>query len=347
MQRTRLDWVDAGRGLAICLVVLFHSANWLGAAGIDTRGWISFNLVVSSLRMPLFFALSGLFAGKWLLVSWRTLWSGKVRMFAWVFLVWSTIGACAFTVGTRVMLDQGSLLKGTLLPIVLAPAYPRLELWFIWALALFFCLAKLTARLDPRLQLAVAGVGSAVALSGWVTASPGWNGSVRYYFFFLVGLHARTLIIRLGSTRRIGLLASGFAAWLVASFALWHWNLREVPGLYFINCLLGLVAGVALSRVVRWRAIRAVGSRTLPIYLAHTPIILLVCMVISLTAISQVPVTAQVAPPLLMLVAVIGALLLNRAAPRAGAAWLYEAPGWFPGRPEQGAPRPEPAQASS
>lgn len=330
--RPRLDWVDAGRGIAICLVVLFHSANWLAAAGVDTRGWISFNLIVSSLRMPLFFALSGLFAGKWLLVSWRSLWVGKVRLFAWVFVVWSAIGAVAFTGGTRVMLDQGSLVKGTLIPILVAPVYPRLELWFIWALALFFCLAKLTAGVDRRVQLAVAGVASAVALSGWDTASPGWNGSVRYYFFFLAGLYCRQLVVRLGSTRRVGLLALGFLAWAIVSLVLWHWGLRDVLFLYFVNCLLGLVAGVGLSRVVTWAVVRSIGSQTLPIYLAHTPIILVASCLISVSAIPRAPGVAEVAPPLLMVVAVVSSLWLHRVSMRGALTWLYEPPRWFPGR---------------
>jgi len=336
--RPRLDWVDTGRGIAICLVALFHATNWLGAAGLDVRGWTEFSLIVSSLRMPLFFALSGLFASKWLVVSWRELWSGKVRLFAWVFLVWSAIGAVMFTGGTRVMLDQGSLVKGTLVPVLVAPVYPRLELWFIWALAIFFCVAKLTARADVRLQLAVAGVASAIALSGWVTASPGWNGAVRYYFFFLVGLYGREVVLRLGRTQHRAALAGGFVAWLVVSLVLWHWGLREVMGLYFVNCLLGLVGGVALSRAVSWGVLRSIGSQTLPIYLAHTPIILVVCSLVSSTGLDRADGLAVVGPPLLMLFAVAAALRLHRVLPAWRMGWLYEAPGWFPGRPSSAAP---------
>lgn len=338
----RLDWVDTGRGIAILLVALFHATNWLAAAGADVAGWAQFNLVVSSLRMPLFFALSGLFAAKWLRVGWGRLWQGKIRLFAWVFVVWSIIGACAFTLGTRVMLGQGSLVEGTIVPILTVAFRPRLELWFIWALALFFCLAKLTSRVDLRLQLGIAGVASALAFGAWVTSSPGWNGSVRYYFFFLAGLYGRELVLRLGATsNRVG-LAAGVVAWLVVSLALWHWQLREVPGLYFVNCLLGIVAGIALSRAVSWALLRRIGTQTLPIYLAHTPVIMAVCMVVHVTGLDAVTPVMVVAPALLTAFAVATALWLNRVLPRHRLGWLYEPPAWFPGAPRVRAPDPEP-----
>lgn len=333
---SRLAWVDAGRGLAILLVALFHSASWLVAAGASVSGWVEFNLIVSSLRMPLFFVLSGLFAAKWLVVGWGELWRGKVRMFAWVFLLWSFIGSCAFTIGVRLMKGEGSL-GGTLIPFAISPVVPRLELWFIWALALFFCLAKLTARVDPRLQLAVAGVASMVALSGWVTTSPGWNGAVKYYAFFLAGLYGRAVIIRFGQTRNVGLLAAAFAAWLVCTLVLWQLDLREVPGLYFLNCVLGVVAGIALSRLLSLAFLRRIGSQTLPIYLAHTPLVIAVCVLLDATGATSVDGLAFVLPPLVMAVSVWGALRVHSLAPRLRLEHLYAAPRWFPGAVPAGA----------
>ena len=62
----RVAWVDAGKGLAISLVVLFHSARWLDGLPSDTVVWQTVNDVLATLRLPLFFTLSGLFAAKWL-----------------------------------------------------------------------------------------------------------------------------------------------------------------------------------------------------------------------------------------------------------------------------------------
>lgn len=328
----RLEWVDAGRGIAILLVALFHSSNWLLAAGAHVAGWVEFNLIVSSLRMPLFFALSGLFAAKWLKATWGTLWSGKLRMFVWVFLVWSLIGSVLFTFATRVTKGEGSLVKGTIIPFLLSPGEPRLELWFIWALVLFFVLAKLTRSIDPRIQLAVAGLASAVALSGWVTASPGWSGSVKYYAFFLAGLYGKAFLIRLGQTPRRGLLAGLFAAWLVVSILLWRLDLREIPGLYFVNCVLGVGAGIALSRALSFGLLRRIGSQTLPIYLAHTPLAVLTSVALYLTGVTAIAPLWPVLPPLVMVFVVWGALQVHKGAMRFSLGFLYVAPSWFPGR---------------
>ena len=334
--RPRIEWVDVGRGLAICLVVLYHAASWL-----DSDWWNRANLIVSSLRMPLFFALSGLFASKWLTFSWRRLFQGKVRLFVWVFLIWSVIGSCAFTVGVRVLKGQGSFM-GTLVPILLSPVMPRLELWFIWALALFFCLAKLTRHVDPRIQLVVAGIGSAIALSGWNSPSQGWDGSVKYYFFFLVGLYGRALILRLGQTRSVPLLVGCFVAWLAVSYVLWHFDLRAVEGLYFLNCVVGLAGGVALSRAVHWALVRRIGSQTLPIYLAHTPVIIALCVLLEWSGGFGTTAAALAGPPIFMVLAVTITLWMSRVAPRLRMDWAYEPPRWFFGRERTVATAAEP-----
>lgn len=325
----RLDWVDTGRGMAIVLVALFHTSNWLVGAGIEARGWQEANEVVSSLRMPLFFALSGLFAAKWVRGTWRPLWEHKLRLFAWVFLVWGAIGSVTYFAGLRVR-GMGSVLNAVVLPYLVSPVVPRLELWFIWALGLFFVVARLTRRVPPAVQLGVAAVASAVALSGWQTLSPGWSGSVRYYAFFLAGLYGRDLLLRLGSTPRRGLLVGVFVAWAAVAVGLWALDARDVLGLYFVNCVLGVAAGIGLSRLLAGsRSMRALGARTLPVYVAHTPLAIVASIVLSATTAVGSPVAAVVAPPLLAAVVVLASLGLHRWAQARGAGWLYAPPAWF------------------
>jgi uncharacterized membrane protein YcfT len=341
--RPRLDWVDAGRGLAICLVANFHAANWLSVAGAHVSWWVDANLVVSSLRMPLFFTLSGLFAAKWIRGPLTDVLRVKVRLYAWVFLLWGLVGSAIFTAGVR-MKGQGSLLGGTIVPFLISPVMPRLELWFIWALAIFFVVANLTAKVPAWLQLAVAGVGSAVALSGWETASPGWSGAVKYYAFFLAGLYLREHIIRfgaIGSRLRLGAVVSG---WAVVAVGLWWLGWREVPGLYFLNCVLGVLAGIGVARAaarVRW--LRAIGSRTLPIYLAHTPIIVLTSIALFLAHATGHRGLDLLVVPVVTAGAITLALRLNDLAVAHGAGWMYEPPAWFFGRESRPATPAAPA----
>ena len=326
--RGRIEWIDAGRGIAIAMVACFHAANWLSTAGAGVEGWIQGNLVVSSLRMPLFFTLSGLFAAKWVNGSWPALVHTKVRLYSWVFLLWGLVGTVIFVLGVR-MKGQGSF-EESAESYLLSPVVPRLELWFIWALALFFVAAKLTVRVWPALQLGLAAVASAIALSGWETASVGWSGAVKYYVFFLIGLHLRALVLRIGSTGRQGLLVGALALWATVSFLLWRFDLRDVLGVYFLNCLLGVVAGIAAARLLsRFAFLRSIGSQTLPIYLAHTPIIVLTAIALHLSGVLGHRAVDLLAPPALVAVAIAVALRLRDQAVRHGAGFLYDPPVWF------------------
>lgn len=336
----RVLWVDTGRGIAISLVALFHATNWLIGAGAHAGGWTQANLVMSSLRMPLFFTLAGLFAGKWVAGAWGPLWRTKLRLYLWVFLVWGAVGSVTYFAGLR-MRGAGSVTNNMIEPFLMSPLMPRLELWFIWALALFFVVAKLTRRVPVWAQLAVAGIGSAVALSGWETASPGWNGAVKYYVFFLVGLHLRGLVLERGSDARRGALVAVFVAWLAVAVGLWALDLRDVLGLYFVNCVLGVAGGIALSRALsRFAVLRRLGSQTLPVYLAHTPIIIVAAVLLSRTSFVDGPVVAVLGPPLLAASAVALALVLERGLRAAGAPWMYDPPAWFDVRRRERADAP-------
>jgi uncharacterized membrane protein YcfT len=285
--RRRVEWVDTGRGLAIILVALYHAARWLSRAGFDTEGWQVLNDVLSSLRMPLFFTLAGLFAQKWLVARWRDLLRSKLLLFAWVFCVWEVIGSATFVLGSASNGRRVSLWD-TAVSLLWSPLVPKLELWFIWALALFFVLAKLTRVVTPWAQLAIAAAVAAVALSLWVNTTTGLTGSAKYYFFFLAGVYLRAAIMRFSRISSRMVLVGVVVVWAALSVSLTLLEMRDVWGLYFVNCVLGVCGGIVLSRVLsRVRVIGRIGQRTLPIYLAHTPIIIVLSFALSLTPVPQ------------------------------------------------------------
>lgn len=330
--RARLDWVDAGKGLAITLVAMYHSASWLLGVGFEIDGWRQVNEALSSLRMPLFFMLAGLFAAKWLTASWSSLWRSKLSLFVWVFLVWELIGSVVFLLGTSVQ-GQAIAIPATIRELLLSPIAPRFELWFIWALALFFVVAKLVRRIDPRVQLVIAGICSAAALSGWETSNIGWSGSIKYFFFFLAGLYLKDAVFRLSRATIGPLLVSLMIAWVGVSAVVAIFGLRWVPGLYFVNCVLGVVTGVTVSRfLARIPRLVSIGSNTLPVYLTHTPlIIVMTCLLALLARVVPVAVVAPALPPVLAGLAIAGSLLISGAVMRGPAKVLYEAPRFLRG----------------
>lgn len=331
----RLGWVDAGRGTAVLLVVLFHSINWLVEAGFDVEWWKTVSAVVASLRLPLFFTLAGLFAQKWVAGPWRSLWSGKLSLFLWVYAVWSVLATFSFMLGMDMQDQRGNYLH-QLTYLVRAPVLPRFELWFIWALAVLFVVAKLVRRAPVWVQLGVAALLSAVTLSVTGVTSAGPVGAVRYAFFFLLGLHGRARLISYSAVPRRLLLVAVVAVWAVVAVlgTVLELNTR-LPGYYFLSCCLGVLAGVNISRLLAGVAtLRRVGSQTLPIYLTHTSLILVACWCLHLldTGLKSHPLVGLL-PPVLAAVAALVALRLAGLAERLPVVrYLYLAPPWLAGR---------------
>lgn len=323
----RLDWVDTGRGVAILLVPLFHATSWLRSVGIDVGDWPVVNDILSSLRMPMFFALAGLFAGKWLQASWSRLLREKVLLFAWVFLLWEVIGTATFILG-QLSSGVGVNVLGQIEALIVSPVLPRFELWFIWALMMFFVLAKSIRRIPPRYQLILSALVSATALTLWPTYTTGWTGAAKYVFFFLAGIYLKSILVSFGSSRNIIILSAPLIVWVPLSVGAVLLGVRSVPGLYFANCVVGVFAGIVLSRILSKAAwLRAVGQRTLPIYLAHTPLIILMCFVLTLPAFeSAVQNVAVVLPPMVAAFSIAGSLGLYLLFRRRGWMWAYEPP---------------------
>ena len=290
---TRLEWVDAGKGISILLVVLYHSTEWLAAARIDLAGLTVMNAILADLRMPVFFFLAGLFARSWIGRSWSDLLRFKLAALAWVYLLWSVIelptkwlAAAAFT--TKV--EEEFIIRQVAV-IALIPFRTSGSIWFIWALVVFFVLAKLTATWPLWLQLAAASAAALatralpeeineqlVALTGL-----GYRGALLYYLFFLLGAYfrdpAQQWAARTGPAAAVGIVAAWIALRVGAEAA----GIAEQAVASFLLAAGGMVAGVALAVSLQHvHLLRYLGTRTLPIYLAHSPVIIVLAAVLSL-----------------------------------------------------------------
>lgn len=328
----RLGWVDTGRGIAIVLVVLFHAANWLESAGFHVDAWITANLVLANIRMPMFFTLSGLFAGKWANASWRDLWSVKLSLFVWVYGLWSVLATFSFMAGLNLQGAYGNYFaqfKGTI-QLLWAP---RFELWFIWALALMFVLIRLMRRWPVWAQLVPFGVCSAFFLSPVVDVSIGWQGLLRYTFFFLMGIHLRERYFKIAdqTPRGIGFVIIGVSSALAIVGTIYALN-TSIIGYYFVTCCAGSIAGILISReLARFSLLQYLGKNTLPVYLTHTTVIILICWLLHLVPPSiKASVLFSLTPPLLAAVAIWLALLASTWADGRGFwRYLYVQPPWF------------------
>lgn len=324
-------WIDAGRGVAVVLVVLYHAARWFGVAE-----WEQVNDYLSSVRMPFFFMISGILAYRVGGVaegglSWRALWDRRLRLYLWVFVLWEGIGTACYLIGFALRgtpLGFGPMLRD----LLLSPVRPQFELWFIWALALFCVVARLLRPVDWRWHLLGAAVPSVIALTdGFDLGNVGWNGVLKYYVFFACGMHLRALLLRFARTpwvARLGLLL----VWAGLATIVEVTGLRSVVGAYFVLCVVGILAGVALGTfLARSAALVRIGSSTLPVYLGHTPVIILgSSLVFALTGSTILPDTVGLlVVPVAAAVAIALSWLVHGWTASGPLRYLYVVPEWL------------------
>jgi uncharacterized membrane protein YcfT len=323
-QKVRIAWPDAARGMAIVLVVLHHAVIYSDAQGLASPWWVATTEMLRTMRMPLFFLAAGLFAGKWVTGEWRALFKNKVLLFAWVFVVWVLIRWVVLNLVPGVDSETG------IWQLPLHLLWP-VGGWFIFVLAIFFVLARLTIRVPRALQLATA-TGASVIWFGLQDpiGNNGWDGVPTFYVFFLLGCHWRALVLEFG--RRLTPLV-GVAlvtVWVGSYLVLANCELENAPVISFLLRLLGLAAGIALARgLERIEPIRRLGQSTLPIYLSHT-LWIFVAVWAATELVGEPSLPAMTIIPVIVGLGGLGlSYLLGRVAPKIHAQWLFTEPAWL------------------
>lgn len=336
----RVAWVDAGRGFAILMVVLLHATEWLRSIGFDQPVWTPVVRLLATVRLPLFFIISGLFSRKWVEGNWTALWRTKLSLFLWIYVLWSGIATLTFTLGMKVQGHDATLLS-QLRATISTFWLPRFELWFIWALGVFFIIAKLMRRLPILLLLSFAAVISIVAFSGLAEGNVGILGAAKYFFFFLLGSDFRHRILLLGESLAIWKKLAVVAVWAgMACIGMLSGAYENVFGFAFFTAIAGAMAGISMSSwLAAFPVLHRVGSHTLPIYVAHTSWIILMCWPLSVVVAEFKNWPGFVAlPPLLMVIASLLSLMLAKFSSKTlWTRYLFEQPPLMLGRGKQGA----------
>ncbi|GAB3253536.1 acyltransferase family protein [Kineosporia babensis] len=325
----RVVWIDTVRGLTIALVVLLHATEWVQETGVRISAWDPVNELAETLRMPMFFLCSGILAAKWLHGPWRELFGRRVLVLGWVYLLWQVIGSGQALVAAQITGDQLTPLR-MLASLLASPLRPRFELWFIWALAVIFVLARLGSGRSPGRQIGLGLVVAALAFSSLVPAglNEGWAGVPRYYVFFLIGCYHRPLLLALGAGMTRIRAWAAVAAWLLTTGLALQFGVLGWPGVGLAARLVAVLAGVALGLLLQpLKVFGHLGSRTLAIYLAHTPLVVLMVFLFDQAGGTGADHTVLLSIPLVFSVlAVALSLALHWLALRGGLRVLYGPP---------------------
>ncbi|WP_405217618.1 acyltransferase family protein [Agrococcus sp. Ld7] len=270
---SRLAWPDAARGITVLLVVAVHVyylqvSPMLGDAPANPVHRTLIDLL-TPVRMPLFFVLSGFLSARMLSRSWRAGISGRIAPRAYLYIVWLVI--------TALVLWLTAALDGVVFQFwdyVLPQLFvPESVLWYLWALAAYFALARATRAVPAGIAVAAAAT---VALVGGLAVTGPMEPIVTSFVWFLVGARLPQVVTALSEPSRPALTRSLLmtAAGLVLLRQLIEPNaiLDLVASAASVTAVLALLPRVADARVLR--PIRHIGRNTLPIFAMHPLLII-------------------------------------------------------------------------
>lgn len=272
----RLSWIDAARGLAITLVVLFHASAFLQAAGLVGGTWFLIDAGLQGLRLPVFFFVSGLLAVGAMARGWRWLLRARVLPWLWLYLLWGMIYVVALSfIGDprdpQVGVDR---IGASLLELL---TDPRNGIWYLLALPLYFVVARALVRVPDAVVLVATAALSVVAGVSELTGNWVYDRILFLFFFFLAGLRLRPWIERVVDRSRawwVLVLAPAYLGLAAAAAAL---GIIDAPGIRLAVSVVGLALAVfscaAIADAAPGRLLAAIGTRTLSVYVLNEPII--------------------------------------------------------------------------
>ncbi|CUI80514.1 acyltransferase family protein [Cognatishimia activa] len=336
---TRIEWMDLAKGMSIFLVVLLHCELRLRSEELSSSFFVSVSDLFNPVRMPLFFAVSGFLAASSINKSWRDLLSRKVWRFVYIYALWSIIFIVAFLFIRPI---NGEITAWEQVSVWLESFFrPEFPIWFIWALAFYFPIAKL-ATLKPKIATAACIILGFVGASSYLKGELGFAYTQESLFlylpFFVIPALYGQLAIHWVSENPIKL------AIIAAIISLFVYLMPSIPSYsidhgisYSLARIAGLCAGISISVFLcktRFLSARFVymGKNSLQIYLIHP---LLIAIIVNSSDLEALPYFAHYGVALLAITVTIICLILGNSFRKVGANWLFEPTGVFGNLPKK------------
>lgn len=333
----RLVWADALKGALILLVVFWHvvlktylQVDW--RIGIPIPGvWGLLSDIIWPFLMPLFLLVSGVFAADALSRPWARVLRPRVLRFFYLYLLWTLIHMAAMWAfpdfPTFVPRGVGEFLEA----ITISPP----NTWYLYALALYFLLARVLRRV-PSWAVLVPTIALSVLVAAGLIDVVSNRGSMLYNLaFFLIGARFAPAIRDFARRRR-----PKFAMLLVVGYGLLYAGMRlldaaTVPGVWPAVSAVGVAMGLSLAPLLPKVPVLGgwlvrLGRHTLPVYLLHMPILVIVdALVVGWISDARgaIQLVAAVLLPVLLTVGITaGSALLGSWIEKDGPRWLFDLP---------------------
>lgn len=269
--KVRMAWPDVARGLSIFGVMLLHS-TMVVPGGVETEIEVV-NRIIGSLRMPMFFMVSGFFAVKVFRFNLIELFTKRIWFLLVPYLLWTP---------AEVFLAQWKLHLNYDYPLPPREFYwetmrtAQNLYWFLWALILFTVVLWFTKFLPPVVRYVLPFV--IIAVTPWFVISEilVLPRVLAYLPLFLIGAYARDWIKKFAdqALTRLSLIIS--TVLVVLAIALNQIELSDqtrpvrdvIVSLLLLPFAVTLSVGLAKVPVVG-TAMMALGRNTLVAYLGH------------------------------------------------------------------------------
>nr|WP_276610553.1 acyltransferase family protein [Kineococcus siccus] len=311
--------MDAVRGTAVVLVVLYHAVIALDVVGVEPPRWVAATTNgLSPLRIPVLVLLSGLLLPLSLRKPPGTYVDGKLRLIGWPWLVWTCVTVLVLTAGSHVAGD-GNFGPARIAQFVVSP---QTYTWYLLHLLLYYLLALV---LPPRVRSALV---VPLLLVAFLDQPEALRRLLFLFGVFLLGDHLARVRPSLALPRHPAVVP--VAAVCAAVFA--GLSAGGVDTRYRPVSVVGVLATVVVLAAVarRWRsaapvrAAAALGRDSIVYYTTHWVAVAVTANVLALAGVRR----AVLATALLVLVGLLvpAVAVRYRAVPVVGL--LYALPPW-------------------
>ena len=279
-EKEEIAWINTLKGLCILLVILYHTVlpgfdntvTHLTAGLLPAELWVRFNLLLSPLRMPAFFFVSGLLASHAILHRpWQSVATSRIMNLFYLYLLWGVIqwgsisGIATEITGQRISQNLNAAYAGSFSEFLRLTFLAMSTAWYLYGLALYFLCAKWFQHYKIPL-LIVAAVLNYLAVEKSI---PFWGPQslAQYFIFFVLGAFWWAPMLRLSEGRRENRLP-----WLLLGLLAVLQGLLDLNSRLFL-CLIAILASVAACRWLSQLGCMAwlnwTGRHTLPLYVIH------------------------------------------------------------------------------
>ncbi|HLV56509.1 MAG TPA: CapA family protein [Actinotalea caeni] len=345
----RETWGDVVKGVLILCVVLWHvimksylQIDW--RLGVPVPGlWGLFGDAVWPFLMPLFVLVSGYFAANALTRPWRVVARTRIARFFYLYLLWSLIHMAAMWAFP----DFPTLIPRTVAEVIEFLTISPPNTWYLYALALYFLVAKALRRIPPGVPLGAAAVVSILVSAGYIDIVSN-RGSLLYNLtFFLLGVYLAPRIRGFASSVTPATTVLATAGYVIAFAVMRLTGTESLPGIWLLVSLAGVTMGLAAAPAVAriphvGQALAWLGRRSLPVYVIHMPLVAMadyaLYEALSGARIAVQLVAAVALPVVLTTVVVTICLVLHRLLARDGLSWLFDLPQRLMPRPQKARP---------